>query len=227
MEMKFSDDQWSEFFDGADPWVQDVNPTLAPGFGNNQRVGQSIRIKSIFFMYEVIHNFNILVGRDATPSTPPYLDIPPGTVRVLVVWDKQPGITNPSVTPDVIDAPLGHINLDNRERFFIISDRMHPIGRFFMMQNPTLDPETDPLGLQSWPTTVGWDSKCVIVKKIFKKVDLVMSFNTVPNEPNPVRGKLYMMFTSTRSGRLPEAGSTYQVIASMRIRWHDMVSENT
>lgn len=228
VELKFSDDQWSEEFDGADPWVEEVRPTLAPGFGNTQRMGHNIRIRSIFFMYEISHNWDILVGRvplPGLPTTPPYLHIAPGSIRVLVVWDKQPGITVPSVVPDVIDHALGHVNLDNRERFFIISDRIHPIGRYFMMRDPTVDPATDPTAQQSWPTAVNWDSKCVIVKKIFKKVDLVMSFNDVALAPNPVRGKLYMMFTSTREGRLPNAGSAYTVTASMRLRWHDMSLE--
>jgi len=90
---------------------------IAPGTGASQRIGKKVNIKSI--------QFRCSIGGAATGVTPFQ-----GFVRFLWIYDKQTNATTPTVA-NILEATSGvsPMNMDNRDRFVVISDKQYAIDQ--------------------------------------------------------------------------------------------------
>ena len=90
---------------------------LTPGTGASQRIGKKALFKSILFRAVLAGGAN---GGTAFC----------GTCRMIIVVDRQANATAPAVT-DILQSASGlaPINMDNRDRFFVLTDKEYPIDQ--------------------------------------------------------------------------------------------------
>jgi Geminivirus coat protein/nuclear export factor BR1 family. len=111
---------------------------IAEGNGANQRIGTKVNIES----YNVHMNMRF--------PDEPARNVDSGTFnnffRYGVVYDRQPNSGSiPSIAGDIFTSFWGHVNKDNRDRFFIISDKFAVLGDFANFQQYIVDPGPPPV----------------------------------------------------------------------------------
>lgn len=91
---------------------------LAPGTGASQRIGKKIIMKSILF--------RAAIGGNSGTFTIPFQ----GSVRCLIIQDKQANATAPTVA-QILEVATGTspMNMDNRERFLVLANKSVPIDQ--------------------------------------------------------------------------------------------------
>jgi len=91
---------------------------IAPGTGASQRIGKKILMKSILF--------RAAVGGNSGTFTIPFQ----GSVRFLIIQDKQTNATAPTVA-QILEIATGTspMNMDNRERFTVLANKSIPIDQ--------------------------------------------------------------------------------------------------
>lgn len=157
---------------------------VAPGTGASQRIGKKLVMKSLYF--------RAAIGSGVTGA-----NVFRGHVRLLFIYDKQTNATAPTVS-DILQQPFGSaaMNMDNRDRFVVISDKQFAIDQAG--------------GHQS--------ASC----KFFKKLNLQTIFNagTAGTVADISTGSVYLLLISDDTGSI---GSTNQPQISYynRIRYDD------
>ncbi len=135
-----------------------VSPIFIPELGSdyNQRIGRKVNIRSIYLKWRC---FPRLIQN---PSGAPYIvnsQWPETAARILLVKDTNPNGVLPSITDILqVDAtsglvdPLSFINMNNRDRFTIIMDKMHQFGAISVGVQASIPPNIvqTPLGSMTW-----------------------------------------------------------------------------
>lgn len=94
-------------------------PVLGTDFSN--RIGRKILVKSLY-----IRGF---VTSTAAANLTANANAPPQQARLIIVWDMQPnGVTFGGADLLTSLAPQAMLNLNNRDRFKIVSDTTYEIG---------------------------------------------------------------------------------------------------
>ena len=90
---------------------------LVPGTGATQRIGKKVVFKSILYRAVLAGGAN---GGTAFC----------GTCRMIIVVDRQANASAPAVT-DILQTASGlsPVNMDNRDRFYVLSDKEYPIDQ--------------------------------------------------------------------------------------------------
>jgi len=124
-----------------------------PGTDMTNRIGRKILIKSIY-VKGMIRIEDTTTATDSS-SAGQYL-------RVAVVMDYQPNGATAAAT-DIFTSTnaISHVNLNNRDRFKIISDKYYNLGTFF----------------HTAATGVGMVDKSIVNVKIYKKCRYEVIFN--------------------------------------------------
>lgn len=168
------------------------NPQLGSDF--NQRIGRKITLKSVyirFWLYPTIQNQSsgAFVG-------------PAQVIRIIILWDKQPTGGLPSNTDILATAnPVSHINLNNRDRFQILSDKFLTLSaNLLSTTNQYVD----------YGNTYAW--------KKFKRLNHEMIFNSSTGSTADITsGALYLYVIGSRP-----SGSTDALLSfSSRVRYKD------
>lgn len=156
---------------------------LAPGTGASQRIGKKIVNKSI--------QYRLSLDAGSAGAT-----IFRGFVRMLIVYDKQSNATAPTVA-QILEQVAGssHMNMDNRDRFTVLSDK-----QFALDQSG---------GHQSGQT------------KMYKKLSLPTIFNagTAGTVADITSGSIYLLYISENSAG--SATNTPLGTFTSRIRFDD------
>lgn len=106
--------------------------TFLPAAGTdiNQRVGRKCIVKSIFLRGYIYSN-PALIPSTANASCAAQ------QVRVIVFWDTQPNGANPVITDLLyLSGPESQLNINNRDRFTILSDWTAEFGPIVAGTNP-------------------------------------------------------------------------------------------
>lgn len=93
-------------------------PILGSDF--NARVGRKTLVKNIQIRGQV--------QLTPTTSTAAIAATTPQTARMIVLVDLQPNAAAPALADVLTGAAFGHLNLDNRDRFKILRDKIFPLG---------------------------------------------------------------------------------------------------
>lgn len=178
------------------------------GTDATQRIGRKVQIKSI----RLLVNPKVQISSQTTQTAagPPPIDTTvgvaqPQTVRIVLVWDKQPNGVQATSTDVFVDmnATTGSsamMQLNNRDRFVIIADEKRTLAPF---------------------------GNAATVFDIYKECDLTTIYSSGPN-PQTISsiasGALYAFFL----GDYPEVGQATQnpyaagaLDAQCRIRYLD------
>jgi len=122
------------------------------GSDMTNRIGRKIRLKSVY-LRGTLQRESYAVG-----------DHPATNCRLILVHDKQPNGAAPAIT-DILTAStsVAHLNLNNRDRFAILKDKIWSLDPFYL--NQTANNQYSGMG------------RTVAPIKIFKKLDLEVIFN--------------------------------------------------
>lgn len=120
-ELKSNDTNWASGSfraeTGVSTWFALLLNGIAAGAALNERIGRKIRMKSIYI------RANVSVPAAGTTGN--------GFIRVMLVYDRQNNATDLGANLTqlfVTDHAVSLMNLDNRERFLVLYDRMTPMG---------------------------------------------------------------------------------------------------
>lgn len=140
-----------------------VFPIFIPGQGAdyNQRIGRKVTVKSLYIKWRAFPSYQT----DPTLLT---TGAPELHGRILVVHDAQPNGVLPAFT-DIIQVEtttgfadtISFVNMNNRDRFRIIMDKMHQFPAYFL----------------SGKTLLGDGNGSTWVGKKFKRLNLEVIFN--------------------------------------------------
>lgn len=147
-----------------------VQPMFIPLLGSdfNNRIGRKCVIKSIYMKYRCFPRYI------ENPGGAPYVaqsQWPQTAIRVLIVKDTNPNGVTPAIT-DMLQVdtatglvdPLSFINMNNRDRFTIIFDKLHQFGAF----------STGIVGVSPIQSALG---PVCVTKKFYKKCNHEVIFN--------------------------------------------------
>jgi len=146
---------------------------IEQGVENTERIGSKINIESFN-----IHAWIGILGQ-AKNDTDVYIDRP--MIRYGVFYDRQPPTdvfaARPNVIGDVFTSFWGHINKDNKDRFFVISDKFTKFGSFHNLKGDIIDPGEPPLIPPTFgPPTTFWTEPRDFIWKEYKDVDLSVTY---------------------------------------------------
>lgn len=120
-ELKAVDNNWAansfSALTGVSSWHAELINGMAAGAALNERIGRKVQMKSIYIRANV--------------SVPPTGVTGNGFIRVMLVYDRQNNATDLNLNLTslfVTDSAISLMNLDNRERFLVLYDRMTPMG---------------------------------------------------------------------------------------------------
>lgn len=120
-ELKAVDTNWAagsfSALTGVSTWSALLLNGMAAGAALNERIGRKVQMKSIYIRANVSMPSTGVTGN--------------GFIRVMLVYDRQNNATdlNANLTSlFVTDSAISLMNLDNRERFLVLYDRMTPMG---------------------------------------------------------------------------------------------------
>lgn len=153
---------------------------MAQGTNGSQRVGLSTPIKSV--------TYRVDIRQGATTPLP-------STVRVMLVWDKQPNQVQPAVTDVLQTANFNsYLNMINRERFVSLRN-----------DYVSLSPQGD---------------QTVYLER-YVKINMMAQYaeGTIPVQPAIINttGALFLLFISDQNA----AASQPRISASARVRFMD------
>lgn len=104
-------------------WTNLCLPTVGADMTN--RIGRKIRVESLYVRGSL--------AVQAAVQTPLTLNnVPAQAARMIILWDAQPNGALPAVT-DVLatSSPYSQLNLNNRERFKILADKVFTFDPWF------------------------------------------------------------------------------------------------
>lgn len=171
-----------------------ANPAVGANF--NERIGRKITLKSVFI--RGLLTFQNAIEWNANQVSAAQL------ARFMLVWDTQPNGAIPAIT-DVLNTneAASQLNLNNRDRFRILSDREWALG---------------PFQTGAGTSMVAGD-KCSVPFKKYKKLNLEMIFNG--NSTGTIAdinsGALYMLWI----GSLPTGTTDLVFRGTTRVRYSD------
>jgi len=147
---------------------------IAVGTGINQRIGKKVKCDSIYIRGRI--SLDVMQNAAAVSTT----TAPAQQVRMILFWDSQSNGTTPAVT-DLLKAadPSAQLNLDNRDRFKILKDKVFAfgVGNFF--------------------SSVGYSGVGPVIAniKVFKKLNLDTFYGTTgANAADVQTGGLWLFF---------------------------------
>lgn len=172
------------------------NPTLGSDFTN--RIGRKIRIKSYYVRGYVV------VQAALVPTSPISTGCQMG--RMIVFFDCQPNGAAPAVT-DLLNtaSPSSHLNLNNRDRFKILTDKTFVFDPFVYNTTAT--------------QSVITGTNTIRPLKKYKRCDLEVIYNATSGGTiaDINSGALYMFWIgSTASGT-----SQINAVVGTRVRYSD------
>lgn len=159
---------------------------IAAGSDFNQRIGRKITIKTVQIRGHLLH-------QTATASNT--------LARVLVVYDSQPNGTTPSST-DILTSGSSQsfMNLNNRDRFRVISDSTFSLGD----RNITATQ-----AVQGSPSTA--------LINVYKRVDLPVIFDGVTGGIGDIQtGAIWVLCVGDQA-----ANNAYNAAIACRVRYVD------
>lgn len=172
------------------------NPSVGADMTN--RVGRRITIKSAYI------KGRLQVEGAATPNN---VQVGAQHCRFILFMDYQPNGAAPLVTDLLVSAtPASHLNLNNRDRFKILSDKEWVLDPFILSNTAT----------QSYASTSGVSK---FVKK-FKALneDVVFSTSTA-SIADITSGALYMFWIGSQAAG---ANTDANFIGATRVRYSDV-----
>jgi len=200
-EKNYLDTALTQDINASTPLLQLLNAPV-PGSGANQRIGRKICLKSIQL------RLSLRYWVEVTGTAP---DVVPGSgVRVLLVWDKQTNGT--AVTTTTLfastDYSLALINMDNRDRFAILMDKVYGT------------PNTaSSLGFPS--QTIGNIGGIFMLKK-YKKLNHETVFNSgsAGTVSDITTGSLYLIIVTDADATV-NSDEGWSIEGNIRIRYED------
>lgn len=137
------------------------------GTGATERIGTKVNLES--------YNIHMNMRFPDEPSPTTLSSSFNNFIRYGVFYDRAPnGASLPSLEGDVFEAFWGHLNKNNRDRFFIISDKYAVLGDFANFQRYVVDPGPPPVF--SNPTFF-WTNPRYLIWKEYKDVDLSVTYD--------------------------------------------------
>lgn len=171
-----------------------ANPSLGSDFNN--RIGRKVLLKSLYIKGRVITEAAVALTESFVPAQ---------QGRLIVFVDMQPNGAAPAVTDLLVEAtPSSQLNLNNRDRFKVITDKLFSFDPFVYNQ------------------TVGFlasTNRQIYNLKKYKKLNLEVIFNATNGGTiaDINSGALYMFWIGSRvSGT-----SDINAILSTRVRYAD------
>jgi len=146
---------------------------VGQGLGANERVGTKINIES----YNIHANIRVSFQPFNT-GTDVFSFWNNPIIRYGVVYDRQPDRTTFEAQFDFAELFTdfwGHINKDNKDRFFVISDKYTTLGALYNALDP-VDPGPPPA---FGPPISHFTEPRVFIWKEYKDVDLSVIFSDV------------------------------------------------
>lgn len=173
-------------------------PTLlclpVTGSDFNQRIGRKITIKSVYIRGRV----GIQSGFGISTA-----DSPSQQARFLIFADLQPNGAAPAVTDLLVSAdPASQLNLNNRDRFVILSDKEYAFDPYS---------KTAAAG--------GQNGHSIANVKVYKKLNMEVIFNAVNGGSiaDIQSGALYMLWLGSEASGAQDINA----ILSTRVRYTD------
>lgn len=169
------------------------------GADMNQRIGRKIQLKSVYIRGHVCTNWAATpVGATSAIATQ--------HCRLIILCDYQPNGAAPAVLDLLATAsPLAHLNLNNRDRFKILKDKIYTLG-------PSFFDTTNQQGLSVAPQ--------ILPIKIYKKLNIETIFNATNGGSiaDITSGALFMFWIGSTA-----ASATLASTASLstRVRYFD------
>lgn len=110
---------------------------IVQGAAVNQRIGRQIKVKYIIFKYSMNHNYGSVFG-SACKATG-LVNIPPGIVRVVAVWDSSPNNTPGPMSFQTLfgNHVMGFLKPEYVNRFAILYDKTHNMNSRTAQGNAT------------------------------------------------------------------------------------------
>lgn len=173
-----------------------ANPTLGSDFNN--RIGRKVILKSVYIRGRVLTE-TASAGVEAVVSAQ--------QGRMIIFIDMQPNGAAPAVTDLLVEAtPSSQLNLNNRDRFRIVSDSQYVF---------------DPYYFNSSTATQTYSSTANQIKNVkkYKKLNLEMIFNGVNGGTiaDITSGALYMFWIGSKAA----SATDINAILSTRVRYMD------
>lgn len=171
-------------------------PVLGADFNN--RIGRKITVKSIYI------KGNVKLAAAAAPQTD--VDVGASQCRMILLWDMQPNGVVPAVTDVLVTAvPSSHLNLNNRDRFKIIKDKMFEFDPFIVVNVAT--------------QAVNCFNRTIHQIKTYKKLNQEVIFNSTNGGTiaDINTGALYMLWVGSFGPGTKAASATL----STRVRYTD------
>lgn len=167
-------------------------PTVGADY--NQRVGRKILLKSFYIRGRVIQD--LAQGVDPGAGV-----VQPQMARMIIFADLQPNGATPAVT-DLLVTPdvCSHLNLNNRDRFRIYTDKEYVFDPYM------------------FGTNFASASRQIHAVKKFKKINLEMVFSTSTGAIADITsGALYMFWLGSNIAGNEDLACIY----STRVRYED------
>jgi len=175
-----------------------ANPQLGSDFNN--RIGRKVVLKSVYVRGQVKLDW---AGAGGLPAT---AGIAAQMARFILVCDMQPNGAAPAITDILVEATAeSQLNLNNRDRFKILSDKTYVFDPVINVQTAT-------------QAQLCYNRTIYPVKK-FKKIDQEMVFNGVNGGSiaDVTSGALYMVWIGTTASGLGDSNA----VVSTRVRYVD------
>ena len=177
--------------------VGTVQPIFIPKLGAdyNQRIGRKVNVRSIYLKWRAFPRYI------ANPQGAVYIansQWPETAARILLVKDTNPNGVLPTIT-DILQVdttsalvdPLSFINMNNRDRFTILMDKMHQFGSLSTAYGGAGQPAViqNALGSTTW------------TGKKYKKCNHEVVFNGTSTGAiaDIASGALYLVFIGSES----------------------------
>lgn len=171
-------------------------PQLGTDF--NARIGRKIVIKSFYIKGYC---------QSEASRTTPVINVPAQQLRLIVFCDLQPNGAAPAIT-DLLDTAntTSMLNLNNRDRFIVYTDKIYPIDPYFYSATAT----------QSFASV---SNQIKNVKK-YKKINLEVIFNSTNGGTiaDITSGALYMWCIGSQAAGANTDGN---FLLSTRVRYVD------
>lgn len=170
----------------------------AQGSDYTQRIGRRINNKSVYIRGMIVSNS--AAGDTAPTSQGPQL------CRMLLLVDLQPNGAVPNVT-DVLQFATSYsqLNLNNRDRFKILTDKQIPLGQILISTTAT----------QAYASSNGPQQAAI---KKFKNLNFETTFQTSnPSISDVTTGALYLLWIGSEAA----GGGAATFNGSVRLRFSD------
>lgn len=175
-----------------------ANPVLGSDFNN--RIGRKVVLKSAYIRGQVKLDW---AGAGGLPAT---AGIAAQLARFMLVCDLQPNGAAPAITDILVESTAeSQLNLNNRDRFRILSDKTYVFDPVINVQTAT-------------QAQLCYNRTIYPVKK-YKKIDQEMIFNATNGGTvaDITSGALYMVWIGTVASGVGDVNA----VVSTRVRYVD------